>query len=137
MSLEVCRDAECMRLVRAEWTRTPNLTVKSGLLLPLSYARVWCGAGCVGRARTCIDLFQGQASYQLLDHAVGAWRRLRTADLRATRAMLWPSELSRRGEEPRAGVEPAAASYNVAALPYELSWLGLEGGSRTTGLEGR
>src|SRR5438105_6339766 len=43
------------------------------------------------------------------------------------------------GEEPRAGVEPAGARYNVAALPHELSRLELGGGprSRTTGLEGQ
>ena len=51
----------------------------------------------MGRARTCTNLFQGQASYQLLNDAIRAWRRLRTADLRVTRAMLLPSELSRPG----------------------------------------
>ena len=70
--------------------------------------------GCVGRGRTCTELFQGQASYRLLNHAVGAWRRLRTADLRVTRAMLLPSELSRPGG-PRA-VGPGGMTRTCTSL---------------------
>ena len=68
----------------------------------------------MGRGRTCTDLFQGQASYRLLNHAVGAWRRLRTADLRVTRAMLLPSELSRPGG-PRA-VGPGGTTRTCTSL---------------------
>ena len=95
----------------------------------------------MGRARTCANLFQGQASYRLLDHAPEPGGGLEPPTLRvmegdALAKLSYPSMID---SEPRARFELAPARYNVAALPPELSRHGLGEGprSRTTGLEGQ
>ena len=77
-------------------------------------------------SRTCTNLFQGQASYRLLNHAIepgGGFEPPTFASRgRCSCLLSYPGV----GEEPRAGVEPAAARYNVAALPDELFRRGRE-----------
>src|SRR5262252_1665905 len=72
--------------------------------------------GCVGRIRTCTKPVSRTGELPITRPRTGAWRRARTADIRVTRAMLWPTE-----------------------LPRQDCWAGLGGGprSRTAGLEGQ
>ena len=95
----------------------------------------------MGRARTCTNLLSqlgGRATHYSTTHQEpGGGLEPPTFALRGRCScrLSYPGV----GEEPRAGVEPAAARYNVAALPHERSRLGLGGGprSRTAGLEGQ
>src|SRR5262245_39199491 len=101
MALPASRSSAVTRLVqrrgstvvRAGRTRTPIVTVKGGQLYRMSVTRM----GCVGRVRTCTNLLlQWTGELPLTRPRTGAWRRARTADLRVTRAMLWPTELPRQ-----------------------------------------
>jgi hypothetical protein len=126
-------------VVRAEWIRTPNLTVKSGLLFPLSYARFMERRRLRGQGSHLHRPVSRTGELPVTQPRSGAWRRLRTADLRVTRAMLLPSELSRHGRRAESRTRTGYREIQRRRSSKELSRLGLGGGprSRTTGLEGQ
>ena len=74
----------------------------------------------MGRNRTCRNLFQGQASYRLLDHAQEPGGGLEPPTFalrgRCSGQLSYPGLLS----EPRARFELAPARYDVAAVPLEF-----------------
>ena len=68
----------------------------------------------MGRVRTCTNLFQGQVSYQLLDHAQEPEGGVEPP----TFALLWPTELPRHdvGLDWEAGHDPAPPAWKASTL---------------------
>ncbi len=115
-------------LVRAEWIWHSNLTVKSGLLFPLSYARLCCAQLAWAGFEPARTRFKGQASYRLLNHAIEPLEACSNRRPSRYEGEALPSELSRLGRRAESRSLNGCCGYNVAARPKEYLGLGWKTG---------